>query len=184
MHRISAGPASQRDVRHPSHFSPNSAWASRCPAAIGSFQAGLFETIFSVLSTSLLMQVLGGQVMYSQNLVCLGEPLVAVVMEFLPTVIFRSLEQLRSNGRQLATVVDRVAAVRWNARMESSSLRSYASHLRRIAWGCRVFGFDPCQPDILGRRRIAACVKNLEALDWLVVCSESCPGSSGAALAR
>ena len=39
MHRISAGPASQRDVRRQSHFSPSSAWASRCPAAIGSFQA-------------------------------------------------------------------------------------------------------------------------------------------------
>ena len=50
-----------------------------------------------------------------------------------PTVIFRSLDQLRCNDRQLAKVVDRVAAVRWNARMESSSLRSYASHLRMIA---------------------------------------------------
>ena len=89
MHRISAGPASQRDVRHQPRFAPSSAWASRCQAAIGSFQAvaskrRLLETMFGVLSTSLLMHRMGGQAMYSQHLVCLREPLVAVVTELLP----------------------------------------------------------------------------------------------------
>ena len=126
----------------------------------------LLQTIFSELSTNLLMQELQGQAMCSQLLVCLEGPLVAVVMEPLP-VIFRSLNQLRCNDRQLARVVDRVAAVRC-ARMESSSLRSYASHLRMIAWECRVFGIDPCRPDMLGIRRIAACVNNYYTLaGWL-----------------
>ena len=74
------------------------------------------------------------------------------------------MDQLRCTDRQLARVVDRVAAVRWNARMESSSLRSCASHLRMIAWECRVFGIDPCRPDMLGIRRIAACVNNFHTL--------------------
>ena len=48
--------------------------------------------------------------------------------------------------------------------MESSPLRSYASHLRMTAWGCRVFHIDPCRPDTLGIRRIAACVNNYNTL--------------------
>ena len=52
--------------------------------------------------------------------------------------------------------------------MKSSSLRSYASHLHMIAWGCRVFGIDPCCPDTLGIRRIAAGVNNCNTLTgWL-----------------
>ena len=128
----------------------------------------LLETIFSVLSTSLLMQGLGGP---GGVLSAFGLPRGASGRSrdgAPPTVIFRSLDQLRSNGRQLATVVDRVAAVRWNARMESSFLRSYASHLRMIAWRCRVFGIDLCRPDILGIRRTAACVNNYNTLTgWL-----------------
>ena len=117
----------------------------------------LLQTIFSELSTNVLMQGLEGQAMCSQLLVCLEGPLVAVVTEPLPQLFS---EAWISYDRQLARVVDRVAAVRWNARMESSSLRSFASHLRMIAWGCRVFGIDPCRPDMLSIRRIAACVNN------------------------
>ena len=52
--------------------------------------------------------------------------------------------------------------------MESSSLRSYASLLRMIAWVCRVFGIDTSCPDTLGIRRIAACVNNYNTLaGWL-----------------
>ena len=168
MHRISAGPASQRDVRHQSHFSPNSAWASRCPAAIGSFQAEVARDDFLRITNQFADAGAGGP---GDVLSAFGLPRGASGRSrdgAPPTVIFRSLEQLRSIGRQLATVVDRVAAVRWNARMESSSLRSSASHLRMIAWVCRVFGIDPCRPDMLGIRRIATCVNNYNTLTgWL-----------------
>ena len=85
-----------------------------------------------------------------------------------PSVIFRALEMQHQEGRCVVTAVDRVAAVRWNARLAQSSLVSYASHLRMVAWGCRVFGIDPCQPDVVGIRRIAACVNNYSTLAcWL-----------------
>ena len=141
---------------------------SRCPAAIGGFWAEVAGDDFQRIINQFANAGAGGP---GDALSAFGLPRGASGRSrdgAPPTVIFRSLEQLRSNGRQLATVVDRVAAVRWNARMGSSSLRSCASHLRMIAWGCKVFGIDPCRPDILGIRRIAACVNNYNTLiGWL-----------------
>ena len=85
-----------------------------------------------------------------------------------PSTVFRVLEAQRASGRNISAVADRVAAVRWNARLAPSSLLSYASHLRMVEWGCRVFGIDPSCPDIIGIRRIAACVNNHSTLScWL-----------------
>ena len=74
-----------------------------------------------------------GQAMYSQHLVCLGEPLVAAVVELLPPLFSEawiSCFPMTASSQQSSTEL----LVRWNARMESSSLRSCASHLRMIAW--------------------------------------------------
>ena len=141
MHRISAGPTSQRDVRHQSPFSPNSASASCCPAAIGSFQTEVARDDFQ-RTTNLLMQGLGGQAMCSQLLVCLGEPLVAVVMELFPPSFedWISCVAMTASSQELST---EVAAVRWNARMESSSLRSYASHFAHDCLGVQSLWHRP-----------------------------------------
>ena len=167
MHRICACPASQRDARQQSLLLP-SAWVSCGPAASIGIQREVTRNDFQRIINQFADAGAGepGYVLSAfgfsrgaSGRSSDGAP---------PTVIFRTLEQLISHGRQLAAVVDRVAATRWNARMESSSLRSYVSHLRMIAWGCKVFGIDPCRPDILGIRRIAACVNKYSTLaGWL-----------------
>ena len=180
MHRICAGLASQRDARQQSLRLPN-AWVPHEPAAIKNFQTEVTrDDIQGIIVQFDVAGALGARRCAlsfcfprgASGRSCDGAP---------PTVNIRILEQLSSSGRQLAAIVDKISE---HAGVESSSLRSYASHLRMFPWECKVFGIDPSRPDIVGIRRISVCVNNYSTLAGWVFYVGSCTGSFGAALAR
>lgn len=85
-----------------------------------------------------------------------------------PSTIFKVIESQSRSAVDVSAMADSVAKARWHARLERSSSAAYASHLRMIAWGCRVFNIDPVGPGVPGVRRIAACVNNASTLScWL-----------------
>ena len=85
-----------------------------------------------------------------------------------PSTVFWHLQVHRDAGGSIDHLVDSVVAARWQAKLAASSSLVYASHLRMIAWGCRIFAVDPLCPGIAGIRRIAACVNNASTLSgWL-----------------
>ena len=85
-----------------------------------------------------------------------------------PSTIFKVIASQSRSAVDVSAMADSVAKASWHARLERSSSAAYASHLRMIAWGCRVFNIDPVDPGVQGVRRIAACVNNASTLScWL-----------------
>ena len=85
-----------------------------------------------------------------------------------PRQVLRALEEARASGVDVVGLADTVVQDRFLCKTVPSTLRTYASHLRMVAWACELFGAPPLGCAVQHIRRVAAvCVCASTQRGWL-----------------